>query len=177
MAVTKVVDRVAGLVSSVSTVLATLAVFWLIGSTVTHVLLRSTGRAGLAGIVEVNALVVVGVVFLGLAGAQRSGAHVSVQMLVVRLPIRGQTVLSIIGTALSAVIVTWMAWAAADAFIAARSSGERLPGVAPVPLWPAKAVAVLGLVGLLIELANSLLKQVVGARAPEAVEVPPAREV
>lgn len=168
------VDRVAAVVSIVSTALATIAVLWLMVTTVAHVALRATGRSGLAGIVEVNALVMVAVVFLGLAGAQRSDAHVTVRLFVTRMPRRAQSALSVVGQALSAVLVTWLVWASADELADSYASGERLTGVAPVAIWPARAVLVFGLAGLLIELANGVLKRLVDGEAERPVEPIPA---
>lgn len=164
MSVARVVDRVANVVSSVSTALSTLAVLWLMVTTVTHVALRQSGRPGLAGIVESNALVMVGVVFLGLAGAQRAGTHVAVRLFLTRMPPRVQSVLSAAGKLLALVLVLWLLWSTSRSLGMSFSAGERLAGVVPLPLWPARAVLVFGLAGLLLEVVNGLLKDLFGSR-------------
>lgn len=158
MSAVKKVDRGAGLLSTATTALATLAVLWLIGVTVVHVVLRATGHGGVSGIVESSALVMVGVIFLGFAGAQRAGAHVSVQLFVRMLPARVQNLLALVSLVVGIVFVVWMVWATYDAFSTSFDSGERLSGVVRIPIWPARAVVVFGFASLLVELLNSVLQ-------------------
>lgn len=160
------VDRVAGAVSVATSVVSTLAVLWLIAVTVAHVVLRWVGHSGISGVVELSALVVVAMIFLGMPMAQREGAHVSVQMVTQRLPQHVRRVLGVIAALVSAVFAGWICWASYEEAVKAQEVGQRLAGVVQVEVWPAKAAITIGLFGLVLETVNTLLKAVTDSGPP-----------
>jgi len=152
----RTLDTASGWLCSAGALLSTLGVLWLIGSTAAHVLMRTLKLGGIAGIVELNALVMVVVVFFGLGEAQRRGAHVSVTLGVDRLPATIARYCMFLAVGVSLAVTMWWFTATLSSFSTSFSSKERLTGVTDILVWPARLAIVVGLGILLVETINVL---------------------
>ena len=110
------------------------------------------------GASELVVLFLVGLVFLGFAGAEASGSNFSVTILVRLLSPRAQRVINRLMTLISLVamgLLTWYSWRRAITSIAA---GEESYGVIPFPVWPSRLIIAIGLTMLVIQLAVELIR-------------------
>lgn len=116
----------------------------LLGLTVVDVVLRKVNGRGIDGAVEYTETLLVIGVFISLAFAQRSGAHIATSVVTSKIPrsfarlING--VVGVIGAAVLAVtfFATW------DRFMHAMTRAEYTMGVARVELWPARLAVAVG---------------------------------
>lgn len=152
---------------AVATALALLAVLCIVIvllATVADVLRRSLAGESVPGVVELSDVMMVAIVFLGLGYAERQGAHVSMTLLVRKLPPRAAAILNGLGLLLIMVIVAWMVWVTADRALESIETQEYRFGLVRVPVWPARVAIAVGLATYLLELALRLLDNVRTAR-------------
>lgn len=136
--------RLAALISA-------LCVVALMLTTTADVLRRTaTGRA-LPGSVEYGELLMVGMVFLGLAYAQHQKEHVSVSVLTSRLPVRSAMVVRTTGMLTMVGFLLWLSVAAYGEAMRSLASGEYRFGLLQVPMWPARLVIPVGVALLALE--------------------------
>ena len=109
------------------------------------------GRS-IAGIIEYNEIVLVALVFLSLANTQRTGDHVSVDLLTRRLPARLTFALRGLGMFVAAAFLSWMAWRSLQVGLSSLASREYRFGLARVPIWPARLLIPLGLSVLVLQI-------------------------
>jgi len=112
----------------------------------------------IAGVLEVNELILVFVVFSGLAYCQLNKGHLAVDVLVARLDPRRQAITEVIALAVSvlffAVIVSGVWWSAYRSTMA----GEYSYGLIPFPKWPGKVIIAVGLTALWGQLCIDLYR-------------------
>lgn len=153
-------------VSSLFALLSALCVVALMVITTVDVLRRiATGRA-LPGGNEISELLMVGMVFLGLAYAQYRKEHVSVSVLTGRMPARSAAVLRAIGIVTVLVFLFWMMVASNGEALRSLASGEYRFGLLQVPMWPARIAIPIGVAWLIVETLIDLWDVVTN---PEAV--------
>jgi TRAP-type transport system small permease protein len=130
-------------VSGALHVLAGAIMLLLLAVTVTDIIGRSFFANPLRGTVELTELAVVLLVYLGLAHAEFSDAHISVDLLYVRLGRRAQMAVRAFAGAVTLVVVgvlTWRLWVFTDQL----EAGGYSTGVLRIPLHPVGRLAVLG---------------------------------
>jgi TRAP-type C4-dicarboxylate transport system permease small subunit len=121
-----------------------------------------TSRSFLGGPVHaaigLATIALVGSVYLGMAEAHRTDRHVSVGMVVVRLPPRWASVAAFLRQLLTVVAVTWMTYAAYLGAMTSISRREMRRGAIDLPVWPGRLLAVVGLLLLLVAVGEKLLR-------------------
>lgn len=130
-------------VNSVLHVAAGLTMVALLGWTVTDIVGRAFFGRPLRGTVELTELAVVMLVYLGLARVESQDAHISVDLLYVRLGRRAQLALRVLAGVLSLLIVAAMTWRL-YVYAGQLEAGGYTTGILRVPLYP---VALLGVAG------------------------------
>jgi TRAP-type C4-dicarboxylate transport system permease small subunit len=141
----------ADLLSTLLAVFAGCAVALIVGSVTYDVVARSVGLPGVKGIVEYGGVLMVAVVFLSIGYAQMQHAHISVEILVERLPRR---LASGLDAAVLGLIAVGLGWATYETAIAAMTSMERGEirfGLVSVPVWPARGAIPVGLFAMALQ--------------------------
>lgn len=115
-----------------------------------------TGRA-LPGTVEYSELLMVALVFLGLAAAQRRKEHVAVNLVTSRLPVRVSRGIRTAGLAVVIVFIVWMTWETGQEAYRSFSKNEVRIGLQAVRVWPARLAMPLGLAALLLQLVADIV--------------------
>ena len=106
---------------------------------------RSMLNAPLHSGVELSELLLVSLVFLGLAAAQQQRQNFAVEVLARHLPPVLQRGLELAGLLACLGIVAVIAWPSTKQAVASFERGETGFGIVPFPVWPARAVLALGL--------------------------------
>jgi len=112
----------------------------------------------IVGVLEVNELILVFVVFSGLAYCQHENGHLSVDLLVARLGVRGQPRVKFIALVVSVVffaVIVFGVWLAA---YRSTMAGEYSYGLIPFPKWPGKVIIAVGLTALWGQLCIDLYR-------------------
>lgn len=123
------------------------------------------------GAVELNTLLLVTLIYLGLAAAEAKRAHFRVTLLTNVLSAGSRRVAEIISTLVSAGYVGFLAWLTTLASIKSFASGESTFGVVSFPVWPSRIAVAMGLSLLTVQLVVELLRLIGGHTAqPEASE-------
>lgn len=156
-------------------VLAALLVMAIMFSTAADVASRQLTGSSIAGVVEYSEVLMVGLIFLGLAYAQRTGAHIGVDLVTERMPARVAHAVRSVGLVIAIAIVAIMAWETLEVALRSFESREFRFGLVQVPIWPARLLIPIGLTSLLLELAVTLCDEVVAfrRRSPVTRAVPP----
>ncbi len=105
----QVVERIGSLVSRVATVLTGLLIVFMVSLITVDVIGRTFGQSTLIA-TAASGYALVGVVFLGLAVAERAGLHVTVRLLTRRLAPRVQQYFEVICLILIIVFAVWLGW-------------------------------------------------------------------
>lgn len=135
-------------------VIAALSIVALMLLTTADVALRSYGQRGIRGNIEISeSLLVIGVA-LGLGQAQLRGAHISMPLLVERLPKPASRIVELVGLLLLTAILGLMIYATSTRALAAYSVGEMRQGLMRIPTWPTRMSVSLGLFLMLLEIVR-----------------------
>lgn len=162
--VSMAINKISGALCALGALVSTLGVLWLIGSTGVHVVMRMLELGGVPGIVELNALVMVVVVFFAFGQAQRENVHVSVTVVVGLLPRTVVRYCMFLAIATSLAVVLWWFGATIPQFVSSQAIGERLTGVTDFTVWPVRLAIVVGLGILLLEILNQLILAIRGEK-------------
>lgn len=155
------------LVHGLTQLLAFLAVICIIAmllAIVADVTRRTLVGESVPGVVELGEVAMVLIVFLGLGFAERRGAHVSMTLVVRKLPPRTAAIVNGLGLLLVVVVVGWMVWVTADRALESFAAQEYRFGLVRVPVWPARIAIAVGLVIYFLELVFRLIDDVRAAR-------------
>ncbi|MGJ9413212.1 TRAP transporter small permease [Aeromicrobium sp. CF4.19] len=150
------IDRVVARLSAVSAVLACVLIGGILVVMVTDVARRNMTGGSLAGAYEVVTMMLVGVAFLGLAWAERSGSNIKLTLVTSRLPEAPARFARTIAAVLTVGICAWFTMATWDAATTSIERGEYSQGLLSIPLWPGKLVISLGFALLTAEFCMSL---------------------
>src|SRR5690554_3896282 len=104
-------------VDKVSTVLAFIAVVciaFVLVAVIADVTSRTFFGQSIGGVVEMAEVMMVIIVFLGLGYAERRGAHVSMTLLVRKLPSRAAAIVNAIAFVVVVAVLGWMMWVTGD---------------------------------------------------------------
>ncbi|WP_068115970.1 TRAP transporter small permease [Tropicimonas marinistellae] len=107
--------------------------------------------------------------FLAMAYTLRAGAHIRVNLLISRLPARGQWAAEIVSLALGAGIVGYATWYSVLLLAESWHYGDTSPGIVAVPLWIPQLTMVVGLGLLTVALVDTLIESIRN-RAPVLVD-------
>lgn len=112
--------------------------------------------------VELSELLLVILVFLGLAAAQQQRQNYSIDILTQHFPHRIQKAFELAGYAACLLIVVVLAWPSSKQAIASFERGESGFGIVPFPLWPARVILAVGLWLLALQFLCDLYRHIVG---------------
>lgn len=140
---------------------AGLALLAILALTVTDIFGRTLFNNPVPGTVEVTALVLVVVVFLGLGYSEDLGDHITVDLLYVRVGTRFKAVLDVFANLLSIVVIALMAFQIYHFALRQRDSGAETP-VLEWPIWPFAMVAAFGCVLFALSIGSKLVLRVIG---------------
>jgi TRAP-type C4-dicarboxylate transport system permease small subunit len=141
-------------IDKVSTVLAFIAVVciaFVLVAVIADVTSRTFFGQSIGGVVEMAEVMMVIIVFLGLGYAERRGAHVSMTLLVRKLPSRAAAIVNAIAFVVVVAVLGWMMWVTGDRAIASVVAGEYRFGLVRVAVWPARIAIAVGLAVYLLE--------------------------
>lgn len=157
-------SEIAGYLSAVALVLATLAMMH--GVLTRYLLGRPTVWQ-----TEVSIYLLVFVTFVGAAYGLKHHAHVGVDLLVERLPTRGQLIMRLVTAVLSLVVVAVVIWTSYGTWWEALEGGFRSPTSLRAPLWLAYGILPLGMLLVAFQYIAFVIEGVQGLlsrdRAPE----------
>lgn len=164
------VRRVVHQATQVLALIAVLCIVVMLVAIVADVTRRTLFGESVAGVVELAEVMMVAIVFLGLGFAERRGAHVSMTLLIRKLPPRAAAVVNGLGLLLVVAVVGWMVYVTADRALVSFEDREFRFGLVRVPVWPARIAIAVGLVVYFLELVFRLIDDVRAAmgRASEA---------
>jgi TRAP-type C4-dicarboxylate transport system permease small subunit len=127
-----IVDRLSDWALAASTVL----VLYLMATQTLEVVLRSLGRPT-TWVFDLNLIAIVGVVFLGLAGAERGREHVAVEFLSDRFQGRTRRLLILVNGAFALTLLAMLTWfgllVALESIAQGRTTGGLFPVSAAIP--------------------------------------------
>jgi TRAP-type transport system small permease protein len=143
-------------VNTVMHVGAGLTMVALLGWTVVDIVGRAFFSSPLRGTVEITELAVVVLVYLGLARTESQDAHISVDLLYVRLGVRAKLALRVFAGVVSVAVLavmTWRLWVYAGSL----DAGGFTTGIRRIPLYPVALLGVLGAAMFTVALLVNLL--------------------
>jgi TRAP-type C4-dicarboxylate transport system permease small subunit len=150
-----------GIVSGFATLIITIIV-------VLDVAGRSLFNAPLHMSTELSELLLVVLVFLGLAAAQQNRQNYAIDIGTRALPQGLQVAIEHLGYLFSLVLVAVLAWLSTKQAISAFERGEAGFGIIPFPIWPARFILAIGLWLLALQFVCDLLRYLMGT--PRVVE-------
>ncbi|MFC1917126.1 TRAP transporter small permease subunit [Chloroflexota bacterium] len=107
-----------------------------------------TGRyifnSPIQGAFDASEVIMVGIVFLGIAYVQLVRGHVKVDIVVSRLHGNGQLLLEIFGFSLGLLVMALIAWQTSLYSWKAFITHDHTMGIVRIPLWPGKSIVALG---------------------------------
>ncbi len=151
-------------ISTAFGVVAALCIAAVMFSTAADVIVRQVTGSSIPGVVEYSEVLLVALVFLGLAYAQRVKAHIGVDIVTDRLRPRVSHVVRAVGLVLAILVLAWMTYETAMVAVHAFEVREYRFGLVQVPIWPVRIVVPVGLAVLILELVLSTYDEIVGAR-------------
>lgn len=123
------------------------------------VLMTQLFNRPITGTVEFSSMLLVGVLFLGMAGAVRKDDNISVDLLVNALPPRGRFTLNVINRFMSLVyfgILTYLCWRLA---LDSMAKSDIMAGAIHFKVWPYKLLAALGALLATLTLAAKIIHE------------------
>lgn len=121
-------------------------------------------NAPIPGANEFSELLLVAMIFLGLAAAQQQRQHFAIEIAIQRLRPSIRRWVELGGWLVSLAIVGLLAWMSGKQAWTAMLRGEASYGVIPFPIWPARVVLAFGLGLLALQIALDILRLLRGRR-------------
>lgn len=144
-----------GIAGGIATLLITLVV-------VVDVTARFVFNAPIHGANEASELLLVAMVFIGLAAAQQGRQNYAIDMATRHLPLPVQSLLELLAHIFCFVVVIALGWFSTCQGLDSYQRGEAGFGVIPFPIWPARFVLAIGLWLLALQFACDILRHVMG---------------
>lgn len=149
------------LIEKISDVLGGLSGFTTLVITVIVILdiaLRMLLNAPIPGATEFTTLLLVALVYLGLASVQAGKANFSVEIIVVHLPPAVRRVQEALVTLLSAAAIGILVWFTGKEAWMSTMRGEMTFGAIVFPVWPSRIIVTFGLAVLWLQLVCDALR-------------------
>ncbi len=96
--------------------------------------------------------------FLAMPYTFRSGGHIKVSLVTVRLPEKGQLVAEIFALAVGAVLIAFACYYILALVYESWHFNDVSPGIIPIPLWIPQCFMALGMILLLVAIVDSLVQ-------------------
>lgn len=175
----RLLDRVTCIVSIAFAICASSIIAVIMVLTTADVIKRFLTGSSIPGVTEFSEVFLVAAVYLGLAFAMRIGAHIGVDIVIMRLKPKVSKVVQLIGMTFAIVVLVWMTVETTGAALHSLSINEYRYGLIKVPVWPAKLIVPIGLGALILEcvrfvatLLTSEKRKTSGDSEPEPLEAP-----
>lgn len=139
----------------------------IIGIVILDVALRAALNAPIPGATEISTLLLVALVYLGLASVQASKSNFSVEIIVAHLPPAVRRVQEAVVTLLSAAAIGLLVWYTGKEAWISTQRGEMTFGAITFPVWPSRIIVTFGLAILWVQLVCDSLRLILyGLPAP-----------
>lgn len=102
--------------------------------------------------------------FFGLAHTFRRGAHVRINLIVDRLPVRLRHGVEIVNCLLGAAVVSFLAWHVSGLAVQSYQYNDVSPGLLAMPFWIPQTGVAIGVIAFAIALIDELLWLLTGGR-------------
>jgi TRAP-type C4-dicarboxylate transport system permease small subunit len=152
-----------GVVSGFATLLITLVVVFDVGG-------RSFFNSPFHSGVEIAELLMIVLVFFGLAAAQQQRQNYAIDLVSRHLPMSVQRVLEFLGYLFCLGVVVLLAWLCSKQAISSFERGEAGFGIVAFPLWPARFLLALGLWLLAVQFVCDILRLLAGKPREQLVD-------
>ena len=126
---------------------------------ITDIFMRTIGQPVL-GIPEFSSLLMIVIVYGGLAYCQSKDAHISVDWLVKLSNQKTQAVLRIVVFVIILGFLTIALWATLERFLIALEVNEKYEGLAFMPMWPARLMLLLGVFWFWVQIFVDALRSI-----------------
>lgn len=147
-------------VSKIAAGVSAVIVMLMMVLTVADVFLRYLFRKPIIWNFDLQTLLIVGVVYLGISHVQSNREHIRIDLLPSRLSENGQLWLQLFNDAIFLCFATLIAWQVSLDAYNAWIIDDYLDGIARLPLWPAKAALSLGASLLTLNLALNIFRDI-----------------
>src|SRR5215208_1847835 len=157
--------------ATVGEMLASVALFLMAIGITADVLARWLVGAGSNAAVEITGYLMVAIVFLGLAPAQRAKAHIQIEVFIALLPaawVRGIRKLNRVLFLLYAIVLAYLGWKSVSTSLLLKTTSRT---ALDLVVWPFQLFIPIGLVILVIVLLTEILRGSEPMQADEAVVV------
>jgi len=144
-----------GVASGIATLLITVVV-------VVDVAGRSIFNHPIHGATELAELLLVAMVFFGLAAAQQGRQNYSIDIATRSLPANVQGLIDLLGYLVCLSVVGILAWLSTKQAFVSWERGEAGFGIIPFPIWPARFVLAFGFWLLAVQLVCDILRHLAG---------------
>jgi TRAP-type C4-dicarboxylate transport system permease small subunit len=140
-------------------IIAQVFVLLLMMATVANIIGRFLGYP-IIGAIEGSLLLLVFIVFLGLAYTQHQNAHIRVEIVLDWLAPRPRKIIELIAFIISLAILGVMIWQTGLEGFTAFQVKTYQPGIISFPTWPGKLIIPLGLLFFIIEVIIQIIERV-----------------
>lgn len=156
MAMARSLDRAAARVSSALAMIAGILIAVILAVMVADVAMRNFTGSSVSGAYEVLTMMLVGVIFLGLAYAERTDSNIKLTLVTSRLPGTPAKIARIVSTIVAMLMCLWISWATWNSALLSIDRGEFQQGLLSIPIWPAKLIIAIGFTVLTLEIVLGL---------------------
>lgn len=132
------------------------------------VAMRAFLHAPLRGATELSTLLLIGLVYLGLASVQVSRANFRVEGIVSALPPRWRRWQEFLAALIAAIAITIFAWRTGAEALRSVQQGEMSFGAIVFPVWPARITITVGLSLLALQLYCDCLRLLLNLERPQS---------
>lgn len=158
------INVVAGVLSGAFTLIITLIV-------VADVASRALFNAPVAGATETSTLLMIALVYLGLASVQVYKSNFRVEVMLALLPLRWRRWQELAVSLMSMIAIGIFSWRASSEAMRSFLRNEVEYGAINFPVWPARIVIAVGLILLTLQLACDCVRLIIGSRSPYSDDV------
>ena len=132
---------------------------------------RSAFNSPLHGGTEFSELLLVCLVFLGLAAAQQQRQNFAIDILVRHFPETVRRGFDLLAFAICFVLIVALAWPSSKQALTSFGRGEAGFGIIAFPIWPARTVLAIGLWLLALQFAFDIYRLLTGRPNPRSAAV------
>ena len=131
---------------------------------VADVISRELANESLPGVTEIVFMGIVAIIFLTFAYTEETGRHIKIDIFSNRLPIKGQSILTILVYIMGIFSMGLLAYLAGLEAIYSLRHGEYLPALIRIPVYPTKFAVFIGFVLLTLQYAVQLATKLIGEK-------------
>lgn len=122
------------------------------------------------GATEMSELLLVAMVFFGLAAAQQGRQNYAIDIATRHLPAGLQSAFDLLGYVFCLVVTALLAWFSTNQAFNSFGRGEAGFGIIPFPIWPARFVLAIGLWLLALQLVCDIIRHLAGKPRSQPAE-------